>query len=119
MRRDVGGHADGDAAGAVDEKVREARRQDRRLLHAPVIIVLEVDGLFVDVLEEMLRDLGEAAFGVTHRRRRIAVNRAEIALPVDQRQAHGELLHHAHQGVVDRAVAVGMEIAHHLADDAG
>ena len=29
VRRDVGRHADGDAAGAVDQQVREARRQDR------------------------------------------------------------------------------------------
>ena len=32
VRRDVGRHADGDAAGAVDQQVREARRQHRRLL---------------------------------------------------------------------------------------
>jgi hypothetical protein len=32
--------------------------------------------------------LGEPHFGVAHRRRRIAVDRAEIALPVDQRHAH-------------------------------
>ena len=41
-------------------------------------------------------------FGVPHRRRRIAVHRAEVALPVDQRVAHGERLRHAHQRVVDR-----------------
>ena len=40
--------------------------------------------------------------GVAHRRRRIAVDRAEIALPVDQRHAHRERLRHAHHGVVDR-----------------
>ena len=74
VRRDVGGHADSDAAGAIDEKVREARRQDRRLLHAPVIIVLEVDGLLVDVLEEMLGDLGEAAL------------RCNASPPADRRQ---------------------------------
>ena len=34
VRRDVGGHADGDAGAAVDQQVREARRQDRR---APVL----------------------------------------------------------------------------------
>ena len=31
VRRDVGGHADGDALAAVDEQVGEPRRQDRRL----------------------------------------------------------------------------------------
>ncbi len=32
VRRDVGRHADGDAAGAVDQQVGEARREDLRLL---------------------------------------------------------------------------------------
>ena len=51
-------------------------------------------------------------------RRRIAVDRAEIALPVDQRHAHGEILRHAHQRVVDRLVAVRMIFTDHVADDA-
>ena len=66
-----------------------------------------------------MRDLGEPAFGVAFGRRRIAVDGAEVALAVDQRQAQGEILRHAHQRVVDRKVAVRVELAHHLADDAG
>ena len=61
---------------------------------------------------------GQARLGVAHGRRRIAVHRAEIALPRDQRQAHGEVLRHAHHGVVDRGVAVRVILAHHVADDA-
>ena len=38
VRRDVGRHADGDAAGAVDQQVREARRQDHRLLLGAVVV---------------------------------------------------------------------------------
>ena len=55
--------------------------------------------------------------GVPHRRGRVAVDRAEVALAVDQRVAHVEVLRQPHERVVDRRVAVGMEIAHHLADD--
>ncbi len=61
----------------------------------------------------------QARLGVPHRRRRVAVNRAEIALPVDERVAHVEVLRHADERVVDGRVAVGMEVAHHLADDLG
>ena len=118
VRRDVGRHADGDAAGAVDQEIREARRQHHRLVLVAVVIVLEIDGVLVDVVDQLHRRLGEAAFGVAHGRRRIAVDRAEIALPVDQRQAHGEILRHAHQRVVDRLVAVRVIFTHHVADDA-
>ena len=118
VRRDVGRHADGDAAGAVDQEVREARRQDHRLMLVAVVVGLEIDRVLVDVLEQRHRGLGETALGVPHRRRRIAVDRAEVALPVDQRQAHGEILRHAHQRVVDRLVAVRVIFTHHVADDA-
>ena len=118
VRRNVGRHADRDAARAVDQQVREARRQDHRLLLVAVVVRLEVDGVLVDVVEQRHGRPGQAALGVAHRRRRIAVDRAEIALPVDQRQAHGEVLRHAHQRVVDRLVAVRMVFAHHVADDA-
>ena len=61
---------------------------------------------------------GEPDLGVALGRGRIAVDRAEIALPVDQRQAHGKFLRHAHQRVVDRLVAVRMVLTHRVADDA-
>ena len=64
-------------------------------------------------------DAGQPHLGVAHRRRVIAVDRAEIALPVDQRHPHGEGLRHAHHGVVDRGVAVRVVFAHDVADDAG
>ena len=118
VRRDVGRHADRDAARAVDQEVREARRQDQRLMLGAVVVRLEVDRVLVDVLEQRLGRLGHAAFGVPHRRRRIVVDRAEIALTVDQRHAHGEILRHAHQRVVDRLVPVRVILADHVADDA-
>ena len=119
VRRDIGRHADRDASGAVDQQVRKARRQHHRLLAAVVVIELEINGVLVDVLKERLRRAREAHLGVAHRRRRIAVHRAEVALAVDQRQAHGEILGHAHHGVVNRGVAVRVVLAHHVADHAG
>ncbi len=118
VRRDVGRHADRDAASAVDQQVREARRQDQRLMLGAVVVRLEVDRVLVDVLEQRFGRLGHAAFGVAHRRRRIVVDRTEVALTVDQRHAHGEILRHAHQRVVDRLVPVRVILADHVADDA-
>ena len=65
------------------------------------------------------RDLGQARFGVAHGGGVIAVDIAEIALPVDQRIALREILGEAHQRVVDRLIAVRMELADHVADHAG
>ncbi len=96
VRRDVGRHADGDAGAAIDQDVGKARRQHPRLLARAVVIRLEVDGVLVDVAEQRVGGAGEARFGVAHRRRRVAVHRAEIALAVDQPHPHGEILRHAH-----------------------
>ena len=65
------------------------------------------------------RGLGEAGLGVAHGGGAIAIDIAEIALAVDQRVALGEILGEAHQGVVDRLVAVRVELADDVADDAG
>src|SRR5260370_122753 len=50
--------------------------------------------------------------------RPIAVDRAEIALPVDQRHAHGEFLRYADHRVVDRLVAMRMVFTDDVTDDA-
>ena len=118
VRRDVGRHADGDAAGAVDQEVGKARRQHHRLALVVVVVRLEVDGILVEVVDQRAGDAFEPHLGVAHGRRRIAVDRAEVALAVDQRQAHRKVLRHAHQRVVDRLVAVRVVFADDVADDA-
>ena len=117
VRRDVGGHPDRDAGRAVDEQVGEARRQDQRLLARLVVVGPELDGVGVDVAQHLRGQPREPGLGVPHGRRRVVVDRAEVALRVDQRVAHGEVLAHANERVVDRGVAVGVVVPHDAADD--
>ena len=119
VRRDVGRHADRDAAGAVDQQIGEARRKDLRLGPRPVIIGGEIDRVLVEIVEKGHRHLGEPRLGVAHRGGRIRIDRAEIALAVDQGDPHRPVLGHPGERVVDRAVAVRVIIAHHVADDLG
>ena len=119
VRRDVGGHAHRDAGGAVDQQVGEARRQDRGLLLGVVVVRDEVDGVLVQIVQQGVGDARHAHLGVTHGRRRVAVHRTEVALPVDQQVAQGKGLRHAHHGVVDGRVAMGVILTHHVADHAG
>ena len=103
VRRDVRRHADRDAGRAVDEEVRELRRQDHRLDERAVVVRRPVDRLLVDVVAEELRgELREPDLGVAHGRGVVAVDRAEVALAVDERVAQREVLRHAHDRVVDR-----------------
>ena len=118
VRRDVGGHADGDALAAVDQQVGEPRRQHRRLLAAAVVGRLHVDGVFVDVGQQLHRQRVQAALGVA-RGGRAEVGGAVVAVEVDQRVAQRERLGHAHERVVDGAVAVRVVLGHGVAGDAG
>ena len=119
VRRNAGRHADGDARGAVGEQVGEVGRQDHRLLLAPVVVGAEVDGVLVDAVQQLGCDLGEAGFRVAVGGGVIAVDVAEVALAIDQRVAHREILGEAGQRIVDRLVAVRVVVAHRLADDLG
>ncbi len=119
VRRDVGGHPDRDPRRPVDQQVGVARRQHRRLLRAPVVVGLEVDGVLLDVADHLQREWGHPALGVAHRGRGIVAGRSEVALPVDQWSTHHPGLREAHQGVVDRGVTVWVVLAHDVTDDAG
>ena len=76
-------------------------------------------GRTVEVAQKLVRDLLHAHFGVAHRRGRVAVDRAEVAVAVDERVAQREVLREADDRVVHRRVAVRVVLADHLADHAG
>ena len=119
MRRDVGGHADGDAGAAVDDEVGDAGGEDGGLERGLVVVGDEVDGVHVDVGEHFAGDAGQAALGVAHGGGWVAVDGAEVSLAVDHEVAQAEGLRKADHGVVDGGVAVGVVVAHDVADDLG
>ena len=117
--RDVRGHANGNAVRAVDQEVRGGGRQMFGLFRRIVVVRPVIHRIHFDVFQQRLRIRREARLGVAHRRRRIAIDRTEVALAGDQQLPHAERLGHAHKSVVDRGVAVRMVFTHHLADNAG
>ena len=95
MRRNVCRHAYGDAAAAVDQQVGIARRQDPGFFAGIIKGGRKIDGVFVDVREQLARDFCQTGFGVAVGRGGVTVDRAEVSLPVDQRVAHGKVLRHS------------------------
>jgi hypothetical protein len=111
VRRDVGRHPDCNAGRAVDDEVGNPRRQHLWLLQPIIEVRREIDGILVDVGEHLHRDTCQPRFGVPVGGRRIAIDGAEVPLPIDERIPQGEVLHHAHEGVVYRRVAVRVVLA--------
>ena len=112
-------HADRDAVRAVAQQVRKARGQDGRL-HEPLVVVgLVVDRLLVEIRHHLDGRTVHARLGVTHGRGRVAVDRAEVPLSVDQRVAQREALRHAHQRGIDDRFAVRVVLTRGVACDVG
>ena len=117
VRRDRRGHAHRDAVGAVDQQVRELRRQHRRLGPPLVVGRHEIDRVELDVVHHHRGDGRHAGFGVSHGRRGQPGDRAEVPLLVDQHVPHVPFLGHADQRGIDHAFAVRMVVAAGVAGD--
>ena len=115
---DRGRHPHGDAPRAIDQQVGKLAGQNPRLLVLLIVVGLEVDRVELDVLEHLGGDWAELGLGISHRRRRQAVDAAEISLAGDQQVPHVPPLGHAGQGGIDRVVPVRVIPLHRLADDA-
>ena len=113
--RDVRGHADGDARGAVQQQVGHAGGEHGWLRARVVVIGYVVDGVFFDVGKQVLGEQRHPRLGVAHGRRRIPVHGAEVALPIHQEAAQGEVLRHARQRRVDHRLTVWVIVSAHVA----
>ena len=119
MRRDVGGHTHGDAGRAVDQQIRDACGQDDGLGARAVVIGTIRDRIAIEFLQHLVGDACQPALGIAHGRRRIAVERPEVAGSIDERHAQGKRLRHANQRFVNGGIAVRMVVAHDVTDDLG
>ena len=119
VRRDGGRHAHSDTARAIGQQVREQAGEDLRLLLLAIVGRAKVDGALVEPGHQLHCNRGQPRLRVAVGGGVIAIDVAEIPLPVDQRVAKREILREADHGVVDRLVAVRVIFADDVADDTG
>ena len=113
VRRYLRSHTYRDTAGTVHQKVREAAGQHDRLFKSVVVVRHEINCVLVDIGEHIHRYLAHARLGISVRRGRVAVDRTEVSVTVDQHISHREVLRKAHHSVVNRCVAVRVIRAQH------
>ena len=119
VRSDTCRHANGNACAAVDEQVRERRREHGRLLAGLVVVGHPVDRVLVHVDHQRVAKVREARLGVTHGGRRVALDGAEVPLPVHERASHRPRLRHVDECRVNRCLAVRVIVAARVAADLG
>ena len=118
---DVAGHADCNAQGIVGQNGGEGHGQQGRLGGGAVVVGHKVHGLLIDIPEQFLADTLELGLGITGSGAGHipAVRLAEVALAVHK--GHQQALvapAHAHHGIVDGGIAVGVQV-HGAAHDVG
>ena len=114
--RHVCRHAHSDSAGTVHQQIGERSGQDFRLEQLPVVVGDEVNDVFVETLRHGHCLGSETGLGVAAGSGAV-VERTEIPVSVDEGNAQAERLRQADECVVDRAIAVRVQLAHHLADN--
>ena len=117
--RDVGGHADGDTGRTVADQVGKFTGENHRLLASDIVVIHEIDRLFVQVGQYFHGNRRQTRFRVTHGRRAIAVDGPKIALSINQRVAHVEVLRHADQGRVYHLLTVRVIVTGSITGDFG
>ena len=115
MRRDIGGHAHGDPAAAIGQKIGKGCGQNHGLGERAVVVFPEIHRIFRQAFQKRLGDNGHPRLCVSARGGIVAVDISKIALTIHQRIAHVEILRQAGHGIIDRRIAMGMIIAHHIA----
>ena len=108
VRRNVCRHTDGNSDSTVHKKVREPRRQHRRLLARVVKVPVHPDNVLFKVAHHLVGKTRQSCLGVTVSRSRVAVNRTEVSLALYKRIAVGKILRHSDHRAVNGRVAVRM-----------
>ncbi|EKD80464.1 MAG: hypothetical protein ACD_40C00084G0001 [uncultured bacterium] len=82
-------------------------------------VVDPVNRFFFEIEEEFTGDFGETSFGVTHGGRTVAIDRAKVALTVNQHIAHREILGQTGEGIVDGGITMGVVLTQYFSHDSG
>ncbi len=118
MRRDIRCHTDSDTRAAIDQQVGESSRKYDGFLSLTVVVGPEIDGLLIDISDDLHREWRHPALGVAHRGRRIISRGAKVSLPVHKWVPQTPWLCQAHQSVIDRAITMRVVVTHNVTNHA-
>ncbi len=117
--RNVGGHPYRDTGRAVNQQVRDFGRHDVRNAFGTVVVINEIDRLFLQIGHQLVGNFRHTDFRITHRRGGVAVYRAEVTLAINQHVTQRKRLRHTDDGVIHRRITVGMVFTDYVTNDTG
>ena len=75
VRRNIGGHPDGNASGSIEQNIGQARRQGDGLLHRAIKVVLPLDRALAQLAEQRFAIGRQLGFGIAHGGKRFGIIR--------------------------------------------
>ena len=82
-----------------------------------VIVLNKVNGFLIQIGQQLMGNLFHTHFGVTHGGRTITIEGAEVALAINQRITHVEILRHPDDCVISRVIAMRVIFTDDITDD--
>ena len=117
MGRYICSHSHRDTGSTVYQKIRISSRKHGRLFFGLIKIRDKINRILGDIRKHFHGYFRKPCLGISHGRRSVAVNRAEISMSVHKHISHGPVLCHINQCPVNGAVAVRMIFTHRITDD--
>ena len=115
--RHVCGHTYCDTRGTINQKRRDASRQDRRFIARVIVVTVHIYRFLLDILHHCFTNKAHLRLGVTHCCSTISIHRTEVALANDERVAHCPRLSHTHECTIYRTITVWMVFTQHFTYD--
>ena len=114
----ISGHAHRDSAGTINQQVGEPGGQNTGLSELVVVIGNKIHDVFIEVSNHRHGRGGQSRFGVPCSGWAV-IKRPKVSMTINHGHAHAKRLGESHQGVIDGAISVGMELTNHVAHDSG
>ncbi len=119
MRRNAGRHADGDAACTICQQIGEQTGHNLGLFVFTIVGWAKVRCVLIKPVHELNGRARQTCFGISIRRRIIAVDVAKVALPVNQRIPQRKSLREPDHCLINGLVAMRMIFTDNIADNTG
>ncbi len=119
VRRNVGRHTDSDPGSAVNQQVRDLGWHHIWDSLSAVVVINVINGLFFQIGHQLMGDLRQADFRITHCRGGVAIDGTEVPLAVDQHITQRKRLCHTNNGVIHRGITMGMVLTDYVTNDTG
>src|SRR5580704_16795980 len=88
VRWTFGSHGHRNAFRAIDQKIGYLRRETYRLIDSSIKIRRKINGVLINICNDLLGNLGHTRFGISVCGGRVSIHRTKIALSFDKKLSH-------------------------------